>query len=80
MNTQIQKQRETVERMKQSPCQCLEYHPKAGTDIYNEYLKEWQDWRNLSAKAKGNVDKDWILVWLLASQNCPFIKEEMEVA
>jgi hypothetical protein len=76
MQTEIEKQKDAVARMAQSPCRCLAYHPKAGTDIYNEYLKEWQDWRNLSAKARGNVGKDWILVWLLASQRCPFIQEE----
>ena len=75
MKTQIEKQKEAVARMKQSPCQCLEYHPKVGTDIYNQYLKEWQERRNLSNKAKGSVDKNWIMVWLLASQSCPYIRE-----
>ena len=76
MKTVIERQQEAVQRMKQSPCQCLTYHPKVGTDIYKEYLKEWQDWRNLPAKQKGSVSKDWILIWLLASQSCPYIQEE----
>lgn len=76
MKTAIERQQETVARLKQSPCQCLEYHPKQGTDIYNEYLNEYQQWKNASTKLKGNVDKHWILIWLLASQSCPFIKSE----
>ena len=80
MKSAIEKQKETVARMKQSPCQCLEYHPKVGTEIYSDYLKEWQTWRNLSPKNKGTVSKDWILVWLLASQSCPYIREENATA
>jgi prephenate dehydrogenase len=75
MNEQIQKQKDTVARMKQSPCECLEYHPMFGTDIYNEYLNEWKTWRQSSYKVKGLVDKDWIFLWLLSSQDCPYIKE-----
>jgi hypothetical protein len=79
MKTQVEKQQETVARMKQSPCQCLEYHPKLGTEIYAELLKEWQTWRNLPNKFKGTVSKDWILIHLIASQNCPYIQEEGKI-
>lgn len=76
MLTEIQKQEEAVRIMKESPCQCLEYHPKVGTTRYNELLNEWKTWRSLSNKQKGKSDKDWIIIYLLASQNCPYIKEE----
>jgi hypothetical protein len=78
MKTQVEKQQETVARMKQSPCQCFEYHPKLGTEIYNEMLKEWRDWRNAPRKNQGSVDKNWILVHLIASQSCPDIRKEVE--
>lgn len=76
MKTEIEKQQETVARMEQSPCQCLIYHVKPGTERYSELLKEWQEWREISRKFKGNTDKQWILFYLLSSQNCPDIKEE----
>ena len=76
MVTQLEKQQDAVRRMKQSPCQCLEYHPKKGTEIYNEMMNEYKAWRNSPRKVQGTVDKTWILIHLLASQSCPFIKEE----
>ena len=76
MVTQLEKQQDAVRRMKQSPCQCLEYHPKKDTEIYNEMMNEYKAWRNSSRKVQGTVDKTWILIHLLASQSCPFIKEE----
>ena len=75
MKTTVEKQQETVARIKQSPCQCLEYHPKYGTDIYNEYMNEYMKSRS---DKNSNVDKTWIFVWLLKSQECPWIKEERE--
>lgn len=72
MITVAEKQQETVRKMKQSPCQCLVYHPAIDTDIYNEYMDEYWAWRRNN---KSNVDKTWILVWLLASQNCPYQNE-----
>lgn len=78
MKTQAEEQQEIVSRMAQSPCQCMVYHPKLGTEIYAEWFKEWQDWRNAPRKSKGNVDKDWILVYLIQSQDCPDIRKERE--
>jgi len=74
MLTRVEKQQEAVRRMKESPCQCLEYHPMRGTTIYNEMLEEWKRWRTLSPH-KTSVDKNWIFVHLMKSQNCPFIIE-----
>lgn len=76
MSSVKERQEKVVARMKQSPCQCLTYHPKLGTEIYMEYLEEWRVWRNLPRKLKGNSDKDWILIWLAASQSCPWIVDE----
>ena len=76
MKTVVERQQETVARMKQSPCQCWEYHPKLGTDIYKQYMKEYFDWRK---NKQSNVDKTWIFVWLMASQNCPYIREEAHI-
>lgn len=75
MITQIERQQNAVRRMKQSPCQCLEYHPKIGTEIYKELLDEYLQWRQ---SKRHNVDKTWILVLLLASHNCPYIREERQ--
>lgn len=75
MKTAVDRQQESVSRIKQSPCQCLVYHPKFGTEIYNELMTEYVEWRSIKP-SKTSVDKTWIIVHLLSSQNCPYIKEQ----
>ena len=75
MKSTIEKQQEAVARMKESPCQCLEYHPKFGTTIYNNLMSEYNEWRKIKP-SKTSVDKTWILIHLLSSQNCPYIRDE----
>lgn len=73
-----ERQEDTVRRMKQSPCQCMIYHPKFGTEIYNELFDEYMAWRKMSPH-RCSVDKTWIIAHLMTSQDCPFIKSESVV-
>lgn len=76
IHPEVKKQQEAVTRNEESPCQCLVYHPKVGSQDYNALLEDWLTWRKLSLKLKGTVDKDWLLMYLVASQNCPYQREE----
>jgi hypothetical protein len=39
--SQLEKQKDSVRRMSQSPCQCLVYHPAPNTEDFENLYKEW---------------------------------------
>ena len=39
--SQLEKQKDSVRRISQSPCQCLVYHPAPNTEDFENLYKEW---------------------------------------
>lgn len=38
---QLDQQKEAVKAMESSPCQCIVYHPKPGTDEWQRLCEDW---------------------------------------
>jgi hypothetical protein len=66
---QLDKQRDSVRRMNQSPCKCLVYHPAPNTEDFENLYKEWVgNGSKLSTGAKES--RTALLAQLVAS--CPY--------
>ena len=67
--SQLEKKKESVRRMNQSPCQCLVYHPAPNTEDFENLYKEWVG--NGSAISKSErQNRSALLAQLIA--NCPY--------
>jgi hypothetical protein len=67
--SQLKKQKDSVRRMSQSPCQCLVYHPAPNTEDFENLYKEWIG--NGSRLSMGlRQSRNYLLAQLIA--NCPY--------
>ena len=67
--SQLEKQKDSVRRMSQSPCQCLVYHPAPNTEDFENLYKEWS--ADGSKALRGmRESRNALLAQLIA--NCPY--------
>jgi len=66
---QLDKQRDTVRRMNESPCQCLVYHPAPNTVDFENLYKEWIGNDTPISKSQ-RQNRSALLAQLIA--NCPY--------
>lgn len=72
-NQQLDKQRDSVRRMNQSPCQCLVYHPAPNTEDFENLYNEWIG-NGSKISSNSRESRNALLSQLIAS--CPYQKGE----
>ena len=66
---QLDKQKDSVKRMNQSPCQCLVYHPAPNTVDFENLYKEWVG-NGSAISTSERQNRSALLAQLIA--NCPY--------